>query len=182
VIGVIPGQIVTEALRSEPTVARRRSRRRPARDLAKLAVFERHLGTGRVGSGLVRGFGLQRGALAIDDRARRPQPRRRRRRGRGHAASAVGGSPRSAAGSSPSTVRSSAELPLPIAGLISERALEQGSPPRAPATPPRTALGCTLDSPFQTMAFLALSVIPHLKLTDRGPRRRGRFELVDLWV
>jgi adenine deaminase len=44
------------------------------------------------------------------------------------------------------------------------------------------ALGCRLDSPFQTMAFLGLSVIPHLKLTDRGLVDVDAFELVDLWL
>ena len=64
VIGLVPGQIVTESLVEEPTVRAGEAVADPERDLAKIAVIERHLGTGRIGLGFVRGFGLQRGALA----------------------------------------------------------------------------------------------------------------------
>src|SRR5262249_23247501 len=64
VIGLVAGQIVTESLLEEPTVEEGRAVADPARDLAKIAVIERHLGTGRIGLGFVRGFGLERGALA----------------------------------------------------------------------------------------------------------------------
>src|SRR5256885_4298272 len=64
VIGLVPGQIVTDSLVEEPTVRGGEAVADPARDLAKIAVIERHLGTGRTGLGLVRGFGLQRGAIA----------------------------------------------------------------------------------------------------------------------
>ena len=60
----MPGQIVTESLVEEPTVVDGEAVADPARDLAKIAVVERHLGTGRIGLGFVRGFGLRRGALA----------------------------------------------------------------------------------------------------------------------
>ena len=64
VIGVVPDQIVTEALVEEPAVADGLIVADPERDLAKIAVVERHLATGRIGLGLVRGFGLRAGALA----------------------------------------------------------------------------------------------------------------------
>src|SRR5262249_44283321 len=64
VIGLVPGQIVTELLLDEPTTRAGEAVADQARDLAKIAVVERHLGTGRTGLGLVRGFRLQRGALA----------------------------------------------------------------------------------------------------------------------
>src|SRR5207247_504748 len=64
VIGLVPDQVVTEHLVEEPTVADGAAVADPSRDLAKIAVVERHLGTGRVGLGFVRGSGLQRGALA----------------------------------------------------------------------------------------------------------------------
>jgi adenine deaminase len=75
-----------------------------------------------------------------------------------------------------------AELPLPIAGLISDRPLEEVIAGSRACLDAARDLGCRLDSPFQTMAFLALSVIPHLKLTDRGLVDVDAFELVDLWV
>ena len=64
VIGLVPGQIVTESLVDELTVENGFAVADPERDLAKLAVVERHHGTGRIGLGFVRGFGLQRGAFA----------------------------------------------------------------------------------------------------------------------
>src|SRR5262249_13609979 len=64
VIGIIPDQIVTESLVEEPTVVGGDVVADPQRDLAKIAVLERHLGTGRLALGLVRGTGLKSGALA----------------------------------------------------------------------------------------------------------------------
>src|SRR5687767_8013817 len=64
VIGLVEGQIVTEALVEEPRVENGEAVADPSRDLAKIAVIERHLGTGRMGLGFVRGFGLKRGAMA----------------------------------------------------------------------------------------------------------------------
>src|SRR4051812_34403653 len=64
VIGIVPGQIVTDGVVGTPIHRAGEALADPAHDLAKIAVVERHLGTGRVGLGFVRGFGLQRGALA----------------------------------------------------------------------------------------------------------------------
>ena len=182
VIGVIPGQIVTEALAEEPPLRDGEVVADPERDLAKVAVLERHLGTGRVAVGLVRGFGLQRGALAstiahdahnvvvvgMSDADMRIAVERLAERGGGLVAVDHG------------LVR--AELPLPIAGLISDRPLEEVIAASRACHEAARDLGARLDSPFQTMAFLALSVIPHLKLTDRGLVDVDAFELVDLWV
>jgi adenine deaminase len=182
VIGVIPGQIVTESLDEDAPVANGEIVADVERDLAKVAVFERHLGTGRVGVGLVRGFGLQRGALAstiahdahnvvvvgMADEDMRVAVERLVDRGGGVVAVDHG------------LVR--AELPLPIAGLISDRPLEEVIAASRACHDAAHDLGCRLDSPFQTMAFLALSVIPHLKLTDRGLVDVDAFELVDLWA
>jgi adenine deaminase len=182
VVGVIPGQIVTEALAEEPPVADGLVVADAERDLAKLAVFERHLGTGRVGLGLVRGFGLERGALAstiahdahnvvvvgMSDGDMQAAAERLVERGGGIVAVDQG------------IVR--AELPLPIAGLISEEPLESVIAASRACHQAAHDLGCRLDSPFQTMAFLALSVIPQLKLTDRGLVDVDAFELVDLWL
>src|SRR4029453_12951578 len=64
VIGLVEGQIVTEALEDEPRVENGTAVSDPAKDLLKIAVVERHLSTGRIGLGFVRGFGLQKGAMA----------------------------------------------------------------------------------------------------------------------
>jgi adenine deaminase len=180
VIGLVPGQIVTESLVEEPTVRAGEAVADASRDLAKIAVIERHLATGRLGLGFVRGFGLQRGALAstvahdahnvvvvgTSDSAMAFAVRRLANLGGGIVA--VDGS----------DVVS--ELPLPVAGLLSDAPLEDVvSRSRALVAAARD-LGCTVEAPFQLLAFLALSVIPSLKLTDRGLVDVDRFELVPL--
>jgi adenine deaminase len=180
VIGIVPGQIVTESFAEEPTVLNGRAVADPERDLLKIAVVERHLGTGRVGLGLVRGFGLERGALAStvahdahnavvvgvkdDDMLRAV----RRLSETGGGVVVIDGG----------IVR--AELKLPVAGLLSDAGLEEVIAGSRACVAAAHELGCGLPSPFQTMAFLALSVIPKLKITDRGLVDVDRFELVPL--
>ena len=168
VIGVVRDQIVTESLVDEPSRSDGFAVADPERDLAKIAVIERHLGTGRVGLGFVRGFGLQRGALAstvahdahnivvvgVDDHDMARAVRRLYEIGGG----AVVVEQRGVRG----------ELPLPVAGLLSTAPLAEVVAGSRKCVEAAQALGCTLASPFQTMAFLALSVIPKLKITDRG--------------
>jgi adenine deaminase len=174
VIGVIPGQIVTDSLLEDPPVPD------PARDIAKIAVVERHLGTGRVGLGLVRGFGLRSGALAstishdahnivvigVDDDDMARAVTRLTELGGGEVVVEDLG------------VR--AELPLPVAGLLSDARLETVLEQARSCVDATRRLGCELPAPFQTMSFLALSVIPSLKITDRGLVDVDRFELVPL--
>jgi adenine deaminase len=180
VIGIVPGQIVTESLVEEPTLFNGRAVADPERDLLKIAVVERHLGTGRVGLGLVRGFGLERGALGStvahdahnavvvgvkdDDMLRAV----RRLSETGGGVVVIDGG----------IVR--AELKLPVAGLLSDESLEEVIAASRACVEAARELGCELPSPFQTMAFLALSVIPKLKITDRGLVDVDRFELVPL--
>jgi adenine deaminase len=182
VIGIVPDQIVTESLVEEPTVRDGLVVADPARDLAKIAVVERHLGTGRVGVGLVRGFGLQRGAIATtvahdahnvvvvgaDDDDMGRAVRRLSEIGGGVVVVESMG------------VR--AELPLPIAGLLAECTAAEAVELTRQCLDAARALGCTLNSPFQSLSFLALSVIPALKITDRGLVDVDRFELVPLEV
>jgi len=180
VIGVVPGQIVTEALVEEPTVVDGRIVADPERDLAKIAVVERHLGTGRTGLGLVRGFGLRAGALAstfahdahnivvvgmADADMHRAVERLAELDGGIVVVEGRG-------------VR--AELPLPVAGLLSDRPLGEVVDATRACIEAARVLGCELPSPFQSLAFLALSVIPSLKITDRGLVDVDRFELVPL--
>ena len=73
-----------------------------------------------------------------------------------------------------------AELPLSIAGIISDAPLGKVVEASRGCIEAAARLGCTLPSPFQTMAFLALSVIPSLKITDHGLVDVDRFELVPL--
>jgi adenine deaminase len=174
VIGLVPGQIVTDSLVERPPFPD------PERDLAKIAVIERHLGTGRVGIGLVRGFGLRAGAMAttishdahnivvvgVDDGDMQRAVQRLVELGGGEVVVEQRG------------VR--AELPLPIAGLLSDAPLEDVLEASRACIAAAQRLGCEIPAPFQTLSFLALSVIPSLKITDRGLVDVDRFEIVPL--
>ena len=176
VIGLVPGQIVTESLVEEmPT-----GTADPDRDLAKIAVIERHLGTGRMGRGFVKGFGLRRGAFASTFSHD------------AHNLVVVGMSDEDMATAVGRLValggglvvvdggRITAELALPIAGLVSDRPLADVIEASEATVAAVHALGSTVESPFQSLAFLALSVIPSLKITDHGLVDVDRFELVPL--
>jgi adenine deaminase len=180
VIGLVPDQVVTDSLVEEPTVRDGEAVADPARDLAKIAVVERHLGTGRIGLGLVKGLGLQAGALgstvAHD----------------AHNIVVVGTSDADMAraverlaelGGGIVAVENGdvlAELPLPVGGLLSDLPLAEVVERSRTCTQAAERLGCTGSTPFLTMSFLALSVIPSLKITDQGLVDVARFELVPL--
>jgi adenine deaminase len=73
-----------------------------------------------------------------------------------------------------------AELPLPVAGLLSDAPLAEMVDASRACVAAAEALGCTFPASFQTMSFLALSVIPKLKITDRGLIDVDEFEIVPL--
>jgi adenine deaminase len=180
VIGLVPQQIATIALTEEPAVENGCAVADPDRDLAKIAVLERHLCTGRIGLGFVHGFGLRRGALGstishdahnvvvvgVDDGAMACVVRRLCEIEGGIVVADEDG------------VR--AELPLPVAGLLSDRPFVEVLAGSREVTAAARELGVTIPAPFQTLSFLALSVIPALKITDRGLVDVDRFELVPL--
>jgi adenine deaminase len=182
VIGIVPGQIVTDSLVDEPAHRAGEAVADAGRDLAKIAVIERHLGTGRVGLGFVRGFGLERGAIAstvahdahnvvvvgMNDASMAAAVRRLANRGGGIVV--VDGAD------------VLAELPLPVAGLLSDAPLDEVVAASRAVVEAARSLGCELEAPFQHLAFLALSVIPSLKITDRGLVDVDRFELVPLAI
>jgi adenine deaminase len=181
VIGVEAGQLVTKALEDEPGRSNGHAVADPDRDLAKMAVIERHRGTGRIGLGFVRGFGLRAGALAsshahdahnlvvvgVDDADMAAAANRLREIGGGQVA-VVGG-------------RVLAEVACPIGGLLSDQPVERvAAAVRTMDRATHEQLGATLPAPFMAMSFMALSVVPELKLTDRGLIDVERFELVPL--
>ena len=182
VIGLVPGQIITESLVERLSVSDGLAVADPERDLAKIAVVERHLETGRIGLGFVRGFGLREGAfgstvahdahnvivVGVDDEAMARTVGRLRELGGGIVV--VDGT----------GVR--AELPLPVAGLLSDRPAAEVLEASRAVTEAARSLGVVFPHPFQMLAFLALSVIPSLKITDRGLVDVDRFELVPLAV
>jgi adenine deaminase len=182
VIGVIPGQIITDSLVDELTVHEGAAVADPLRDLAKIAVIERHHATGRIGLGLVRGFGLRSGAFAstvahdahnlvvvgVDDGDMALCAARAQALGGGLVVARDG--------------ELRGELALPIAGLLSDAPLEQVAEGLEALQGLLAEQGVTIDAPFMTLSFLALSVIPALKITDRGLVDVEAFTLVPLAV
>jgi adenine deaminase len=180
VIGVVPRQLLTTAERAEPLVRHGVCVADPSRDLVKIAVVERHRATGRVGVGFATRVGLRRGAYAstvahdahnvvvmgVDDEDMAACVRRLAQIGGGIVV-AEGG-------------RMRGELPLPVAGLMSDRPLPAVHARLRELEATLREMGVTGEAPFMTLSFLALSVIPDLKITDRGLVDVSRFELVPL--
>lgn len=181
VIGVELGSLTTRALVAEPGRSNGYATADPDRDLAKVAVIERHRGTGRIGIGFVSGFGLRHGALAsthahdahnlgvlgVDDADMAFAANRLAQIGGGQVAVLNG--------------QVVAELPCPVAGLLSELAFERvASDTTRLGTVVRGELGVTYPAPFMAISFLALSVLPELRITDRGLLDTIRFKPVSL--
>ncbi len=165
VIGLVPGQIVTENLVLDLRAA--------ANDVARIAVLERHHRTGRVGLGWVAGFGLVRGAIAstvAHDAHNVMVVGARGRSGPSDMAAAV--SRLAEIGGGQVVVldgRVLAEVALPIGGLMSDRcAADAAGAISAVTTAARAHLGVCIDAPFMQLSFLGLSVLPKLRMTDRG--------------
>jgi adenine deaminase len=152
------------------------------RDILKIAVLERHRASGKIGKGFIHGFGLKRGALAgtvahdhhnlvvigADDDSMRAAV---------HAVAEMGGGLVAMDGE---TVL--ARLPLPVAGLMSEAPIEEVRREYDALIAAAHGLGSTMHDPFMCMSFMALEVIPKLKLTDVGLVDVEQFALVDLFV
>lgn len=181
VIRVVPGQILTEAIAARPTVRNGEVVSDTANDILKIAVVERHRATGNVGLGLVSGFGLRRGAIASSVSHD------------SHNITVVGADDESMLRSVEALIstgggwvavdgRTLASLPLPIAGLLSERRVEDVVEDAENVVSAAHSLGSELDDPFMTLSFLALPVIPELRITDRGLVDVREFRHVPLFM
>ena len=182
VIGVVPGQVLTRALLETPSAEDGLAVADPSRDLLKLAVVERHTGRSTTAVALVRGLGLERGALAssvahdhhnvmltgTDDADMLLAGREVGRLGGGFVVAAEG--------------EVLASVALPIAGLMSPAPFAEVRTRYDRVLEAARSLGCHLDDPFMTLSFLGLCVIPELKLTDKGLVDVARFELVSPFV
>lgn len=178
IIVAIPGQIVTGRTDEKVKVQNGFVLPDGERDHLKLAVVERHKATGNIGLSLVKGFGLKRGALAssvahdshnivavgVSDQDIYVAVKEVERLGGGLVVAAE----RKVLGA----------LPLPIAGLLSDKPLEEVAATLKELHRLALELGCVLPSPFATLSFMALPVIPELKLTDKGLVDVTRFEFV----
>ena len=182
VIKLIPGQILTgvcyERLKSENglIVVNIES------DILKLAVVERHWATGNIGLGFVQGFGLRKGALATsvahdshnviavatNDRDLYRAVEEVRVMGGGIVVT--------------DAEEVLARIPLEVAGLMSKEPLERLTGQLDEINSAAASLGCIIPEPFMALSFLALPVIPELKLTDMGLVDVNKFEIVPLFV
>lgn len=170
-IEIVPNQLFTRHVVMEPSS-----------ELNKMAVIDRHSGKGGFGLGFARGLGLKRGAIAstiahdshnivvagTNDADMRAAVAEIARMGGGQVVIA-GGKPIAA-------------LALPIAGLVSDRPLEEVAPAAERVRAATHELGSPLHDPFMTLAFLALPVIPELRLTDRGLVDVAKMEIVPVYA
>lgn len=182
VIGVVPHQIVTKCLELDCPVVDGQVVSDVDRDVIKIFVVERHRASGNIGKGLIKGFGMKRGAIAssighdshniivvgVNDDDVLKAVTTINKMGGGIAVVNDG-----------KVIES---LELPIAGLMSNKPLEFVSTRMRSLIEASRTLGTTLDDPLMTLSFMALPVIPRLKLTDMGLVDVEKFEHVDLFV
>ncbi len=152
------------------------------RDIIKTVVIERHQASGKMGFGFVKGFGLREGAIAstiahdshniivigTSDEDIMTAVIQLNKLGGGLIIAKDG--------------RVIADLALPVAGLMSRKSLEEVNRQLKAMIEIAHLLGVKATDPFMTLSFLALPVIPELKLTDLGLVDVGLFKHVDLFV
>lgn len=178
VIGIREGQILTDHLREDIEIEDGDKRPDLSRDLIRIAVVERHGKNGNIATGFVKGFGLQAGAIAstvCHDH---------------HNIACVGASYEDMAVAANRlgeieggfvVVKDGAvlaELALPVAGLMSLEPFETVRERLVDLRAAAKGLGVGLEEPFLQLAFLALPVIPALKITDRGMVDVVKFEII----
>ncbi|MGD8891459.1 MAG: adenine deaminase [Desulfobacterales bacterium] len=182
VMDIVPGQITTGQCILDAMISQGKAFADISRDILKIAVIERHTGSGKVGKGFVRGFGLKRGAIAssvahdshniivvgtTDDDMKAAL----------RAVVTMGGGLAAVYDN-----KVCAGLALPIAGLMSREPVKAVGDQMDRLIHAAREFGTTLDDPFMTLSFLALPVIPELKITDKGLVDVGRFKIVPLFV
>jgi adenine deaminase len=181
-IDIVPDQIVTQQSIHDARIEGGNAVADPSRDLLKIAVIERHQNTGNVGLGFVRGLKLKRGAIGSsvahdshnvivagtnDDDLMT-------------AARAIAAMQGGLVAVENGEVQS--RVPLPIAGLMSDQPIERVRAQMDVLVEVARDLGTDLRAPFMALAFLALPVIPELKLTDRGLVDVNKFDFVSVFA
>lgn len=182
VIEIIPDQLVTGQSLIKVPVLGSSAVSDIKHDILKIAVVERHKGTQNTGMGFVRGFGLKQGALAssvahdshniiivgTNDEDMKTALEAIVKMGGGLAAACNG--------------KIRADLPLPIAGLMSLQPVKTIKEKLDHLIDTSREFGSSLNDPFMTLSFLALPVIPELKITDKGLVDVAKFKIVPLFV
>ncbi len=181
IIGAAQGEIVTKRIVDEAPKADGWLAQDINTDTLKIAVIERHNGSGAYSVGLIRGFGLKKGAIACtvahdshniivvgaNDSDMYSAARELANLGGGMLVCENGAV--------------QAKLPLPIAGLMSDRPLEEVAQGDDEISKAAHELGCALEAPFSTLSFMALTPIPELKITDQGLFDSLNFKFVSLF-
>jgi adenine deaminase len=179
---MVPGQIITRWIETWVPAKGGYAVSDVDKDILKLCVVERHHASGHMGLGFVKGFGMRKGALAssvahdahnviaagVDDKDLLMAIHTVVQAGGGMAVVSEG--------------RVLAEMGLEIAGLMSERALGDINQSLKTVQAAADSLGCRCEAPFMALSFLALPVIPALKLTDQGLIDVARFKKIPLFV
>ena len=181
VINVIPKQLITklsiEKIHEENGYATADTQN----DILKIAVIERHKASGNIGLGFVKGFGLKTGAIASTIAHD------------SHNMIVIGTNDDDMYYAANQLVKSQggkiivengktlAQLKLPIGGLMSEEPAEIVMEKLQALEKTASDIGCKINDPFMSMAFLSLSVIPEIKITDKGLIDVGKFEVTNLF-
>ena len=178
VIEIIPGQVVNKKVMEKMKVVDGTVMPDVERDILKLVVVERHKASGNIGVGLVKGFGLKKGALASSVAHD------------SHNIIAVGTNDLDILKAIEEINRLQgglvvcanleilASLPLPIAGLLSPEPLDVVVSQHEVVERTAASLGNLPPAPFSILSFLALPVIPEIRLTDLGLVDVNKFKLI----
>jgi adenine deaminase len=180
-IQVIPGELITREVHVDATSEDGFLVSNPALDVLKLVVLNRYDADALPAVGFVKDFGLKRGALAstvahdchnivaigTNDR---------------DIAAAINALVEAKGGIAVSNSGNTSVLPLPVAGLMSTEDGYQVAAKYTQMDSQARSLGTNLPAPFMTLSFLALLVIPELKLSDKGLFDGKKFEFVDIAV
>lgn len=182
VIGAHPDSLITEDRVLEIPCVSGYATPDLEQDIIKMVVIERHMASGRMGKGFVQGLGLRRGAIASTI-------------AHDHHNLVVAGTDNISLTTAAAAVADMggglavtdgihilARLPLPVAGLMSNKPIGEVRRGLDDVIRAAAGLGSSLHDPFMTLSFLALEVIPHLKLTDQGLVDVDQFKIVPLWV
>jgi len=173
--------LITDIMTVTPTIKDGEVISDTKRDILKISVWERHHGTGNVGVGFIHGFGLKDGAIAssvahdshnilcvgVKDEDIIFAVKRIVELGGGLVVVAQG--------------RVLSEIALPISGLMCDLAVDELSKLEVQLNDATKKLGCKMSNPFMTLSFMALPVIPHLKITDKGLVDVNKFCFTSLW-
>ena len=180
-IEVIPHQLVTKSVISEIKIENGNAISNIDTDTLKICVIERHRATGNIGKGFVKGFNLKSGAIASTVAHD------------SHNMIVVGTNDYDMYVAAVELVKSQggkvvvnngevlSKLPLPIAGLMSDKEFNYVLEKCSELNKASRTIGCTLEDPFMTMAFMSLPVIPELKITDKGLFDTNKFDFTDIF-